>query len=281
MKSLKQCNIEVEKKIDKIENIMEGRVLFGAIGGSYALGLQNNSSDIDVFVMLDNVNFSGFRKEHFEIEENGIKIDCTGVNYRQALVDINRYVLLPKEYPTKLHYSEKEIQENVGKRDYERPDFVRSLLYRIGLSDEILMKERMQREYENYGKLMKIIDIIDYHFSCLLGNYMECIFEKNNVNIRKYLYCVHQILTCRWLMNYKDRPSMDFERLLKRSLIDEEVKNVVDQIYVINKMTMGKKEKVEIEKENILNQFIYAQINVIQEYVEKNSIMQDVLPIHK
>lgn len=270
-----KANLNIQRDISTIENIMEGEFLFGAIGGSFALGLQNSASDIDFFALFNNCSFEKVKKVEIDIlgiNNEKCKMDCIGINYHRVLDEIRCYEMKWKRYPTKLNYTEKEKIENVGRKDIERPDFIRSAFYRIILADEVVGKNRMQEELKGNSLNIRGVDIIDYYFSCLYGNYTEYIVGRKKVSLRKYLYCIHQILICKWLINNRSKPRMNFVELLRNFDIDVYIVDKIMHLYKENQESVCHKEGLMTEKDEILNGYISEEIIIIREMLQKGSI---------
>lgn len=262
-------SFEMQKK--KLESLCGGKVLFGAVGGSFSLGLQSEDSDFDVYIMVKNARFQGVKQIHNIFNINGVEIpgDYMCVDYSCALEELRDYVLCEKKYPTKLNYTDEEKERYIGKKDVERPDFSRSLFYRIFLADEIVGREAAKEFLREHGMYLKTRDIVDYQFSRLYGNYTEKIKGRETVLARKYLYCMHQILTCKELMAANRKPPMDFLDLVQCSNLDSLLNKAIMDIYRLNTSAKVGKEHLLVAAEEHLNRFICDQIDLIRDYLEK------------
>lgn len=268
----------IEKQRDKLESLCGGKVLFGAVGGSFSLGLQSGDSDFDVYIMVKNACFQGVKQIHNIFNINGVEIsgDYMCVDYSCALEELRDYVLCEKQYPTKLNYTDEEKERYIGKKDIERPDFSRSLFYRIFLADEIVGKEEAKGFLREHSKYLKTKDIVDYQFSRLYGNYIEKIEGREAVLARKYLYCMHEVLTCKELMTTNRKPPMNFLDLVQCSNLDSFLHKAIMNIYRLNASAKVGKENFLVAAEEHLNHFICDQISLIRDYLEKNDDGQSI-----
>lgn len=126
----------------KIEQEIGCRIVFGAVGGSYSLGLQSRNSDIDFYLIVDDEQLVQVvhKKINLLIQKKHVTIDFMCVSYQEILREIERYKSLQKKYPSVKYRTEKEWRENINKGDIDRPDFKRSILFRVLLSDGIINK---------------------------------------------------------------------------------------------------------------------------------------------
>lgn len=268
---IKHLSKFMEMQKEKLESLCGGKVLFGAIGGSYSLGLQSMDSDVDVYVMIADADFQGVKHIYDVLEIDGKEIsgDYMCVDYSRTLKELRDYVLCEKKYPTKLNYTDEEKEQYIGKKDVERPDFSRSLFYRIFLADEIMGKEEAKGFLREHSKYLKTKDIVDYQFSRLYGNYIEKIEGRELVLARKYLYCMHEVLTCKELMTTNRKPPMNFLDLVQCSNLDSFLNKAIMNIYRLNTSAKAGKENFLVVAEEQLNRFICDQIDLIRDYLEK------------
>lgn len=269
---IKHLSKSIEMKREKLESLCGGKVLFGAVGGSFSLGLQSGDSDLDVYIMVKNACFRGVKQIHDIFNINGMEIPCDYmcVDYFRALEELRDYALCEKKYPTKLNYTEEEKERYIGKKDIERPDFLRSLFYRVFLADEIVGREAAKDFLREHAAYLKTRDIVDYQFSRLYGNYTEKIEGREAVLVRKYLYCMHEILTCKELMATNRKPPMNFLDLVQCSDLDSGLNKAIMDIYRLNTSAKVGKEHLLVAAEEHLNRFICNQIDVIRDYLERN-----------
>lgn len=270
--SAELCNY-VNCQEREIEEQCGGKILFGAVGGSYSLGLQNRTSDVDVYLMLENLDFQGVKTVHhtFRVNESAVSGDFLCIDYHQALEELRNYLFKEKKYPTKFYYTDEEKKNYLEKKDMERPDFMRGMFYRIFLADELIGQKEAKKFLAEYGRKLKVKDIVDYQFSRVYGNYKEKIEGKRRVEIRKYLYCIHEVLTCKSLMESAKKPPMLFMDLLEKSKLDVGLNKILLDLYEWNLRAEVGKEHLCVTADDDLNRFICEQISEIICYLEENN----------
>lgn len=233
--------------------------LFGAVGGSVSLGLNNRTSDTDYYIVTDQIGQNDV--ELMELRIEGKDIDFMCVNIETIINKINEYNDCQHFYPT-YFYRKKNMESKIlTVKDYNRPDFPREVIMRIFLADEILefTEGSIQKYYEKIKDGLLKIDIWDYHFTRAYGNYQNYIKDKDEVLVRKYLYTIHQLFTCDWIINCKGKPPMDFHKLLftqKDSWIIEKA----GELQRINQNATNQKEKQKIACDKDLNLYIQKQL---------------------
>lgn len=264
--------------LEKIEETLGYQVMFGAVGGSYSLGLQNSSSDIDCYFILNTDNSLGFVKKKIDclIQCKRAAVDAMCVSYGELLREIEEFGKVPRRYPTILYRTE-ESEENVGKKDIERSDFKRSMLFRVLLSDQIIHAAVAKQKSEELADGIRIRDIIDYQFTRAYGNYREAICQKQFIPVRKYLYTVHEICTSKALMNSHQKPAMDFMHLIDGTVFSKVVSEKIADIYGKNKYASEDKGKVLVPQCVELNQFIVDSIDEIRCYLQTNVLNNERL----
>lgn len=262
-----------------IEDVLGHTILFGAVGGSYSMRLQNSSSDIDCYLVIDGNPSSGVIQKQImlSIQREQVPVDFMCVSYRAILDEIEAYIKRPKLYPTVLFRTEAEQEQNVKEKDILRPDFKRSMLFRILLSDHIINEAMARERHAEFTGGILIRDIIDYQFTRIYGNYSEAIDRQQLVSLRKYLYVIHEICTCEALMNFPQKPPMDFLYLMKRTLPGQHLKSKVALLYHKNRQRAGPKTQEMVPQDGELNNFIARAIERISNYLKTNMGNTEVL----
>lgn len=107
-----------------------------------------------------------------------------------------------------------------------------------------------------------------YHYlSMAKGNYREYL-KREKVRVKKYFYVLRPILACMWIEEYKTMPPMQFERLLTKLNLKE---NVASEI---QKLLARKKSGEELDFDNrieILNTFLEEKIRHFDKHIKKPS----------
>ena len=265
--------------IDEIEKIIGHKIVFGAIGGSYSLGLQNGSSDIDCYLIVEGGSSLGVEQKSVTLSVRGKRapIDFMCVSYNTVLNEIEEYNKIPKNYPTVFYRTDKAREENIKRKDVARPDFKRSILFRILLGDHIIHITSAKEKSNEYASGILIRDIIDYQFTRIYGNYKEVIYQKQFVPVRKYLYVIHEICTCESLMNSPQKPPMDFLRLIEGTIFDESLKYKAISLYKKNRQSTRAKAYETTAQDTEINRFIADEIDKVSDYLKMSVPNEEVL----
>lgn len=264
---------------DEIECSINGRILFGAICGSYSLGLQNSSSDIDYYIVVDEVDYTEVRllPEDLVIGNKMVHVEFICIPYNEILKDISQYIKCNRRYPTALYRSIEETEKNLLSNTLEKPDFKRGALFRILLSDVMFNKPVAYQKLQEFSDGIRVIDIIDYQYTRLRGNYMEKVEGKEKVPLRKYLYMIHQVCTCIKLMQSNKKPIKDFFKLIDDTIRDDVLKNLIQSYYDSNKFASNDKRKEMVDNNEMLNLFLKENMDNIETYLRENQKSEEVL----
>lgn len=265
--------------IGEIEKQIGYKIICGAAGGSYSLGLQNASSDVDCYMIIDCEESSDVIHVNKEMDILGktIAVDFMCVAYQDIIQEIKIYLEKDKKYPTVFFRTEQEEKANAGKKDVCRPDFKRSVLFRVLLSDEVLRLEEFKKNHEDFKEGIRIVDIIDYQFTRIYGNYMGNVKDKGFVPVRKYLYILHEICTCECLMRSPCKPPMHLLDLADCATLDTVLKSKLVNLYLQNRKAVKEKEAVLTCKDMELNEFIREKLSEIACYLHNNALFEGKL----
>lgn len=231
-----------------------------AKGGSAALGLNNNSSDIDYYVITNQVH----KKEdtHVKCKVEETFIDFMGIGIETIKDKIREHIDHKCIYPT-CFYRDSHIESQIRTlKDFDRPDFPREVAIRVFLSNEIIEFHEgdIQNIYNELRNGLSKIDIWDYHFTRANGNYHNFIEKQNFVLVRKYLYTIQELCVCDWIINRKEKPPMDFQRLLHEQCRKGIILKV-SKLQKLNESSTQKKEKLFIKYDDELNVYIQEHLN--------------------
>lgn len=268
----------IYSSIDSIEEQIDAKIMFGAVGGSYSLGLYNSSSDIDCYFLVDSKRnpYMVHGKTSVKINGKNIDVDTSCVDFEEMLFEIYKYKNMQKQYPTVLYRTEEEERSNMLKASIERPDWKRCILSRILLSDNVINQEIAKAEYTKYRDGIRIIDILDDYYTRIYADYKNNIRNTEYVPIRKYLYTIHRVCSCKSLMHSEKKPPLDFIKLINCIVENSLVKETIYSWYEINRHTKDK-NKEQVYKNDRINQFIIESMDCICNYLKRNAYICDYL----
>lgn len=214
-------------------------VIYAAITGSCAMGVNNVTSDIDLFMLVDNkcnenMFTDGKLKVIRSIEGNSIEIIIFPVWYFLAKKDDDYYVW----------------------------DFISRFLNasEIWISD-INKNEIIEKIYLNY----KVTDVVDAYLVRAEGNYNKFISVADKIPARKYLYTLNHIFSVRMLLENRKKPSIKFYEMAELLVNDKRILPEIKNIYKINKDSTENKETCLCQCSEELNRYIVAELKWIKE----------------
>ncbi len=229
---MKQRILGELKEIEEKENV---KIIYAAESGSRAWGFASTDSDYDVrFIYIRKPSYYLKLEKTKDVIEWRLDetLDINGWDLEKALK------LLYTSNPTLFEWSNSPIV-------YKTTDFY----------------EELKTEIYKYFSCKSGL----YHYlNTAKSNYREYL-KTDFVKAKKYFYVLRPILACRWIMENKNPPPMLFSKLVETQLEEE-------MIPVINKLLdlkINSKEVKEIERIDILNEFIDKNIVKIQEEVLK------------
>lgn len=261
-KMLKKVECLIANSKDEIASRLGCVPLFGAIAGSWSLNLANEKSDIDIYMITQDVP----EKTLQSIEINNLgKVDCTCVALDEVIEACEDYVKCEHRYPTRFFRGEKEtlaITKNVGR---ERPDFKREIVMRIFIAEKIFefQKGAIHKNYEKLKSGLLLIDVWDAYFNRAYGNYIESIKNNQIVLLRKYLHTISEIMICYQIIDRTEKVDMNFVYTFTAPLhysVDEEIAGIFNKLWDKNKRESLPKTKATIISDEKLNSWIETNL---------------------
>ena len=253
---LKRIYQLIERNIDIKEDRLNAIALFGAVGGSWSFNLANESSDIDFCLVVEWKNKKGEMIQTEIIEGELIDFVCVSLS---DIMDVwEEYHNHIHNYPTRFYRSKEEMEKMIQQKDSERIDFLREILIKIFLTEKVIefQKGILEANQDNIQKNLCLIDVWDYEFNRAYGNYYEKIYNKEKVPVRKYLYTIHQMVTCYELMR-GGKLVMDFEQILDSgSNYDSWLKDICLKLFNRNKLCGVDKAENYVQADIRLNDWI-------------------------
>ena len=274
---LEQVNVMILEHKAQIESSLNCIPLFGAVGGSISLNLANLGSDIDFYLVtkdkpdeiLKSIMFDGNEKKEIDFM-------CVSLNELEEACE--KYIQEEHRYPTRFFRNQKDMIEIVASGDLYRPTFKREMIMRMFMADNILEfeKESVRKYYEILKKGLKLIDIWDSQFNRAYGNYHEQIKGRENVLIRKYLYTIHEIVTCHLLMAENETVVMNFKQMLEPPYYEyvSEIAELCDALWDKNSKMSLLKNKAYMTANKKLNNWIE---NKLEELLQEMKLRETYL----
>ena len=267
----------IRESLLAFEREFSANVLFAGLTGSTAMGLSNQTSDSDIFVITEEpiLDFSHklvdkrFKYHSF----NDYKLALKFGNFEQrqdsillredslhlivfALPAIESSKTIPVSYPSSHTYQD----------DKDRlPKSVTRLFYRQHIYD---WRGYVQSHWEHLiEQHCKAIDVLDYLYP-LCRTRTDTVLKKSQVVTREYLYAAHNILSMQWIIkNMSLSPNM-FVDLLK-TCNDKDVFNELMPLYEENKSSNIPRKEILIERNHIIENFVEKGLNEAKIAIEK------------
>ncbi|MEE0686830.1 MAG: nucleotidyltransferase domain-containing protein [Lachnospiraceae bacterium] len=264
--NLKRTYEIVNQVVPLLEKEINRNCLFGAVVGSTASGLANTGSDIDFVMVTEGDAFNKVITKDYVVEDKEIGFMILALD--DLLDACEKYLSVEHKYPICM-YRTKEEEEIMAKlKPQERSDYIREMAIVLFFQSPkvIEYKQGILDAYKDkLVKGVRFIDIWNYQFVRIYGNFNNEIKEKKEVLIRKYLYTVYEIMLGEYLLkneNMKRLPTVNFYEWVNNIYDwseDERVKNIVNKLYNMHKQqNLDKKYKVLAEP--LLNEWIKKSI---------------------
>lgn len=226
-----------------------------SLGGSRAIGLENQMSDYDFYMVYEGSSLYDKKKMTVWIETLPLDIRCCScqtikahnVNYHPEFI----------QYPSILYRTQKQMNENKINKNIDREDFYRGLVYQTLLNDMVWTQHPKEAYFDCMDHILDIRAVADYYFTRAWGNYIYCIKDHTQISIRKYLYTIYEILYCQWLLTKKIYPPFNFLELI--SSISEVCVYEIKELYVYNRI--GEKVNIDSSETRYLNEFLEKKLN--------------------
>lgn len=223
---MKEKIINELKQIEKNKNVI---ILFAIESGSRAWGFPSKNSDYDVrFVYIHNLEWYLSIYEKKDVLEYPINnlLDINGWDLQKTLK------LFSKSNPSIMEWINSPI------------------IYRNKgiLLDELRV---LSSNFFSYKASM-------YHYLNMAKSNYRMYLKCDYVKIKKYFYVLRPLLCCKWILDNKSIPPLDFHTLVSNTIKDQELTNE------INSLLIKKRESYEMDLEpkiDSLNQFIDKEIS--------------------
>lgn len=241
-------------------NMRRLKAVIIAWGGSYSMGLQNRASDIDFYAIIQNDRMMEI-PECCSFYDCNIQqqIDVMCVSIDAIIQDIVEYNEISHCYPT---YVFREKNLDMGQvKDMQRDDFKRGMVFRTILSDFVWIKDGIEKCFSLFRDILQRKYVLDFYFTRAIGNYDNFIVGKERVAVRKYLYTLHEIWYCQWIMTKDTIPPMNFMKL--ESEMSDDIGNLKKKVQGLlskNYDACLAKEILVVNSDEEINQYIKEKL---------------------
>jgi len=222
-------NERIQAELDRLEREKDIRILLAIESGSRAWGFPSPDSDYDVrFLYVHTTDWYLSVRERRDVVEMPIDdvLDISGWDIRKA------FRLLLKSNGTLYEWLSSP------------------LIYRVN--------DKAAAPIKTLAPKVLCVEAMFYHYYAMSKGKMHEISNADNAKLKTYLYALRTLLCCRWLLDDKEAPPMEFDTLKERYLpLGSEIRALVD------KLLAEKAVSVEAEKrDRILMLDKYLQVEL-------------------
>lgn len=243
MKSQKEMNILVPRKLREIEEKYRIEILWAVESGSRAWGFESPDSDFDVRFI-----YKRHTEEYLKLNPDRDVIEFSvDETWDISGWDLDKTLkLLAKSNPTLYEWLQSPIV-------YIHSDFAKRIQ---DLLNHCFNEKSMIYHYQ----------------STALKNFKRNIAEKDQVIPKKYFYVLRPLLACQWVQTYHTAPPVLFDDLVKKFL-PKHMKTIVDQLLV---MKMENNEGSTISPINELDNYLHHLLDETDQYLAEHSVKVEV-----
>ena len=241
---------EIKRRLKKIEEDEEVKILYAVESGSRAWGFSSKDSDWDVrFIYHRPLN------QYLKLFKNDdyLGIDNMPKEFFQDSVDFHGWDL---DKTLKLLY-----KGNPPLLEWLESPFIYH-------TDPILIPElkKLSRKFYNSKRAI-------YHYLHMAeGNFISYITNRPHVKTKKYLYIIRPLLACYWIETIGSMPPMEIDQTFGHYVNNNETYAVISRIIRLIDRKRSGEEFGEQEPDQVLNTWILERLNYYKNYVKT---MQD------
>ncbi|MBR5653864.1 MAG: nucleotidyltransferase domain-containing protein [Prevotella sp.] len=198
--------LAIPAHLRSIEQEHHVKILLAVESGSRAWGFESANSDWDVrFIYVHKPEWYFKVEEQRDVIEHMYEddVDLVGWELGKALA------LFRKSNPSLLEWFNSPIVY------YADDDFVRRI-------------REVEKDYFNPVKSM-------YHYNHMYNKDNERYLQKEDCDMKRFLYYLRGILACKWIESNSTLPPVSFKELLDATIDDEMIKAKVDELLRIKK----------------------------------------------
>lgn len=256
---------EIEESLKLLEKELGISIWIASLGGSYSIGTNNKSSDFDIYVIYDS-NYIKLPRSMKCVSTQSRDIHIVSCSVDEIMIAINNNDR-NKKYPTYLNRTKEEMDFNQSLNMYQRKEYPNSLIYYTIMADVIWNISMSYEEcFDKFKEGLLISDVLDFYYTKAYGNYEHFILNQQNVNIRKYITTIQEVLYCKWICDNQTFPPMDVKDLFDKyeESFTKELTQEIIGVYEANLKTTQDKLRAIVLASEVLNNFIFSQLDAMK-----------------
>lgn len=269
---------QVDAAIERMERHCPVRILGYSLMGSIPLGMGNASSDHDLLALYEPQGT--LSPEQYDVLNNKVLLSgalhvAGQVNLLLADIELcsPRFADMPEaEFSRSCphHLNSLTVHDrafNVGVIPCDNSPKVASLFSDMFYYGEGVVTDRfgsIRARFSEMKGLLRVYDFCKRRFVTTHGRLQHYLVEKGNVRLRTYLQSLNDILAIEYALAHCEVPPPNVSLMLSH-LDDAEVLAIARCYFEINSGTTREKEKLLIDPNGVLNQWISNRLGHIRE----------------
>lgn len=264
------CNF-VGKYAYTFESEFNIKLITGQVSGGRRMGLSGVRSDNDFDLFFETNSLSQDEepprkiKRILNINQNEIEVEFNFVIFSTLLEAAKeKFNSDTKNYPTVFYRSDEEkalYDKNTIKHRGERSEYLYTKFHYFIFNNHYIV---FNKEYINIisemSKYEKLVDALDYYYVRAYGNYNNYLTQDEKILVRRYLNCIWQVMSCKWLLEKKSIPPLDFLELKKAIITDSTLDEQINLLFRVNKETDADKSEIFTKPNSVINAYIYNEL---------------------
>lgn len=259
----------LRETIIEFEEELEIDALCGLTGGGRAMALSGGKSDndFDIFYLLRGSQKPNRKyKKVVSIQGHSVEVEFNFVEFNN-LKEGGRSIFDKRitAYPSILYRDEEErrryMPNSILPRG-ERDDYYFAKFHSFIMGDNIWLSNKINiSEYEEFYDFERTIDALDYYYTHAYGNWVYYVSKEEVINLRRYLNCMWQILSCDWILLFRHRPPSNFGKLVAKLINEDALKERIFDLYSTNCNSNVDKQNLFCRVDSVINEYIYQSLN--------------------
>ena len=227
---------EILHHLSELEKEKNIKILYAVESGSRAWGFASTDSDWDVrFIYVHDIDW------YLSIEEKKDNIE----------------VMLPND----IDFAGWELKKTLLLFRKSNPPLLEWLRSPIIYSEKYETANKLRNASKEYFNAKSCL----YHYLHMANGNYTAYFKDELVKLKKYFYVLRPLLACSWIEHTGKMAPMEFEKLVKAEISDENL------LAAINALLIRKKNGEELDKGKkikIIDDFIINKLQYFKEYVK-------------
>lgn len=266
------------------------KLVTGQVSGGRRMGVSGVRSDNDFDLFFESKSLSEKSDppkkitRTITIDQNEIEVEFNFIRFSKLIDSAKEKLGLDvNKYPTVFYRSNEEkalyTKDNIKHRR-DRDEYYYTKFHYFIFNDHYLL---FHKEYSDIiGKMCeyeKLVDALDYYYVRAYGNYNDYLVQDDQILVRRYLNCIWQIMSCKWLIEKRTIPPLNFLELKQNIITDRLLEKQINILFKINKETDADKAEIFTEPNSIINDYIAKELLYLKKAIEpinQHTLMSEI-----